>query len=1040
MGRLCNFGKLAALTLVSGLGAACMAGELHVPQARLPLMKTSPVIDGEVKPEEWAGAARMERMGGGEGKLFGAEASFWVGCDGVKLYFAMVSETPPGGKLLQRVMPAPADSDNSTVFQDDTFELALDPLRGGSPERRRLYHAIINAKGAIMDYRFVPSGGGEAWRGGWTTASKVIGDRWHFEASLPLKDIGVTPADMDKPFGLRVCRNWKQIAGMSDVYPAQTEWSPLGGAYLSPETMPVVTWDPAAPVVQVERITNPGDRKMDIRLSIANPHARPMELSTLIQAIPRNSAHSERDAKTTLAPGERKTVELTGPALPGEEIYTMIKVASADGKDIYYLRDFKWGLDRPDPFFRANQEAPRSMEVDYAYFPWHDTIKVKVNLTELKEKEKARAVNLTLHRKGGASPLAQTAMLPLKGDKTVMEWKIPRLGEGEYELVVSLDGLKIDPVKLDFVRRVFDWEHNKLGMSDLVVPPFTPMQVEGGQVSAILRRHAMNGVGLWDQVVSLDRPLLKKPMRLDAVIDGKPVEIKTSAFEFAAKSGTKVVAKGNWSAGGLQGAVTSEWDYDGMMKWTLDLEPSPARVDALSLVVPLDDALMPLMHACTDGIRFNYAGKVPDGEGQVWNSAKAARNTIIGSYVPYIWVGAEERGLCVFGENDRGWITAADKPCQTLARERDTLVLTLNLIAKPASIDAPRKIVVGFQATPVKPMPPDWRTWVFANYAAVKQPLTKKIAFVGSCPYWGAELASDDLWPRGRDWGYFDKLAETRRTKVVDTKFIDQWMEGYGKILDANCKTDTQRKDTLQFYRNHVNYAFNEMKGDFDAFDIYTNGRGVRLDTPEGQTFLDEWHRDAFPKRKWSYGGGVSYEMDPVASFRDYALSCYKQMADRVVDSIYWDDLFLAANNDTVGTDAYELPDGTIQPSNGLFNMRELVRRAAIFYTESNKPCLNMVHMTNAALTPVLILRQNELHMGGQGRRSGFPGPVLARLHPRREHRPATRQRPALPLAGKGGKGESGLGGADRRGRGVDARDQAADRMPSPVEDLRHDA
>ena len=79
-----------------------------------------------------------------------------------------------------------------------------------------------------------------------------------------------------------------------------------------------------------------------------------------------------------------------------------------------------------------------------------------------------------------------------------------------------------------------------------------------------------------------------------------------------------------------------------MMKWTLELQPTESAIEGLTLVIPIANSMAPLFHPSTDGLRFNYAGKTPSGEGPVWDASKAARNSIIGSYVPYIWLGAEE--------------------------------------------------------------------------------------------------------------------------------------------------------------------------------------------------------------------------------------------------------------------------------------------------------------------------------------------------------------------------------------------------------------
>ena len=57
--------------------------------------------------------------------------------------------------------------------------------------------------------------------------------------------------------------------------------------------------------------------------------------------------------------------------------------------------------------------------------------------------------------------------------------------------------------------------------------------------------------------------------------------------------------------------VRAEYDYDGMMKATLALDPSPQILDRLTLVIPLKNHLVRYMHCCGDGLRHNYAGAVP---------------------------------------------------------------------------------------------------------------------------------------------------------------------------------------------------------------------------------------------------------------------------------------------------------------------------------------------------------------------------------------------------------------------------------------------
>ncbi|MHC4872206.1 MAG: glycoside hydrolase domain-containing protein, partial [Planctomycetota bacterium] len=554
---------------------------------------------------------------------------------------------------------------------------------------------------------------------------------------------------------------------------------------------------------------------------------------------------------------------------------------------------------------------------------------------------------------------------PVKGIADTI-WVIPDLkeytqksGNSEYELVFDIQGIKDGKIKKSFLRNVMEWEGNKLGKSDLIVPPFTAIEVKDKTVATILRKHEMNSLGLWKQVYAAGRPLLKNEgIVLEAKVGGKDTKIASGKLEFSKKTKTEVIANGSFTAGALKGSTLSEWDYDGMMKWTLTLSPSQTEIDSLKLIVPLDDSQSPLFHTCTDGIRINYGGAAPKGTGKVWDGSACARNTMQGNYVPYIWCGDELRGISVFGENDKGWEISDKVPCQELIRKDGVLSLVFNLIAKSVAIEKERKIVIGFLATPIKPMPENWRkwnAWSWYGNSVIKQ-FEKRVQFFGSCYYWGSDAPCLDIYPRDKDITYWEKLAETRRTGEIDKDFIKKWVSGYK--LSGKPGSDRYKK-SKKVYQSHVNGGFNNAKSarvDNKSVDVmfYTNARGVRWDTPEGGTFVDEWYRMPFIQRSFKHKAGVAYDLDPVESFRDYAMWWYKKSFNTGAnDLLYWDDIFMQSNYNLVGSEAYRKADGTIQTASGIFNMRELVRRTAILQLEEGKPVRNMVHMTNTALAPI---------------------------------------------------------------------------------------
>ena len=92
-------------------------------------------------------------------------------------------------------------------------------------------------------------------------------------------------------------------------------------------------------------------------------------------------------------------------------------------------------------------------------------------------------------------------------------------------------------------------------------------------------------------------------------------------------------------------------DYDGMMLCELELSGA-VSLHRLDLVVPLKDEMAPLAHMVGERCRDNYAGYVPEGRGVVWDSSKTVKHDLVGPFCPYIWVGAEERGICwsIYGD------------------------------------------------------------------------------------------------------------------------------------------------------------------------------------------------------------------------------------------------------------------------------------------------------------------------------------------------------------------------------------------------------
>jgi hypothetical protein len=258
------------------------------------------------------------------------------------------------------------------------------------------------------------------------------------------------------------------------------------------------------------------------------------------------------------------------------------------------------------------------------------------------------------------------------------EFPVGDLADGRYTLAVTPAGWR-EPLTGTFERVRFPFEGNTLGITNAVLPPFTPMAVKDSTVSVVLRDYAVDGLGLWRSVkaagnVSAGGPeeLLAAPMAL--VADGKPL---SGAGAFTKTAAHEVVYEGKAEHVAVAVATKCTTEYDGCMKVELTLSPggqksevggektdprtlTPGTLTSLWLDIPLKDALMPLWHVSTTGLRINPAGATPQGEGAVWDSTKFPDGNWFGSFKCYLWLGAEERGLCWFADNDAGWVLATD--------------------------------------------------------------------------------------------------------------------------------------------------------------------------------------------------------------------------------------------------------------------------------------------------------------------------------------------------------------------------------------------
>ena len=278
--------------------------------------------------------------------------------------------------------------------------------------------------------------------------------------------------------------------------------------------------------------------------------------------------------------------------------------------------------------------------------------------------------------------IAKTAG-PLPTPTHGVSWRVPPLGSGVYTLHLRLldgtGGVAVTYVD-SFNRTVQPWENSSLGREDvlygMVIPPWTPIEAKPSSAGAkraslgFLGREVElhNATGLWSQVV-VTPPMTPRVQRGCPQCEAAPsrhllagpVELVVSSGgtvhrSAASGSGTldvkveghRAETRSTWSLGPLSGSTSAQYDYDGCGRFLLTLHPTAQPVDWLQLVVPLRLSEARLLHTVTDYIRENFAGSIPPGEGDVYNTTDITRYQLPGPFVPYIFVGGAERGVAFF--------------------------------------------------------------------------------------------------------------------------------------------------------------------------------------------------------------------------------------------------------------------------------------------------------------------------------------------------------------------------------------------------------
>ena len=216
--------------------------------------------------------------------------------------------------------------------------------------------------------------------------------------------------------------------------------------------------------------------------------------------------------------------------------------------------------------------------------------------------------------------------------------------------------------------------------------------------------------------------------------------------------------------------TTLRTEFDGLMKVDTQFAgPADAVVRELSIRYPLRFAKDQMFGFYTGEAWFRASHDyrlLPAGDGVVFRSNKTDRQHPADwngkvSFLPYVTIGDDWRSFCWFSENDRNWTQSWENPSLTISRSKGLTSLNLNIITAPRHIKGSLAYTFGLQATPIRPLEPDYRA------------VQTSFAFSRVCGFNGYYLQAPfeghtafRLAPKDLDWAYPTHVAKVFREET----------------------------------------------------------------------------------------------------------------------------------------------------------------------------------------------------------------------------------------------------------------------------------
>lgn len=456
------------------------------------------------------------------------------------------------------------------------------------------------------------------------------------------------------------------------------------------------------------------------------------------------------------------------------------------------------------------------------------------------------------------------------------------------------------------------WWSNRLGKSEVVLPGYQPVQVEGTVVHLGAGRRLDWSHSYFPHSIQANGGRLVQDWRLVLLQEGGRIALRPDSVQVQQATPHHAVVEARGKLGSADLVVTTRIEYDGVATSTLRLMArEPLEVQGLELEVDL--AAAPFSEAI---------GFAAPGIRRQKDRSDLLQLPYRGPFLNAVGIADGERALWWFADNAQGWIWNAPTVTE-VTRSADIITLKQKIIGARWQIDGPMRIEFNFLVTPVRELGNDWRT----KRVVRGGPNASERKLGGTFKLWWPEALAHDAFP------YTD----------------------YPPVLPRPVTPE----DRTAYPGRAPNAAF--LSRDKAAYGVswlpYFSAHALSRLDPALDTYAARWaivpekvFNEVVLPYKTIYGKPVLTHR--AEGYTDYLLARF----DRIIDELGIDGVYLdhGPPHDSAGREngAWIDSNGVTQPSLDIMALRTFLKRLRTLFWEKGKPGYIFIHNSNREIIP----------------------------------------------------------------------------------------